>query len=251
MISIINSFDLSSSDWLIFICCGLLIGMAKTGLSGAGLMIVPMMASVFGGRASVGIVLPMLIIADIFAVKYYNRHANWKHVIRLIPWAFIGILAGWFFGNKVDDLQFKQAIAILVILGIALMLWQERRKNKIKVPDAWWFAAVLGVAGGFTSMVGNAAGPIFTLYLLSMLLPKNDFIGTGAWFYFILNIMKLPFHVFSWKTINVDSLVLELFILPAIFIGAFLGVRIVRLIPEKAYRIFIIVSTIIAAIFLF
>lgn len=209
------------------------------------------MASVFGGRTSVGIVLPMLIVADIFAVKYYNRHASWKHVIRLVPWAFVGIIAGWFFGNKVNDLQFKQAIAILVILGILLMLWQERKKNKLTVPDAWWFAAVLGIAGGFTSMVGNAAGPIFTLYLLSMLLPKNIFIGTGAWFYFILNIMKLPFHIFSWKTVNPESLILDLLIIPAIFLGAILGVRIVRLIPEKAYRIFIIFSTLLAALFLF
>lgn len=246
-----NPYSLEVSEWMIFLLCGLLIGMSKTGLSGAGLMVVPLMAGIFGGRGSVGIVLPMLIIADIFAVRYYNRHADWKYVLRLVPWALAGISAGWLFGNAVNDEQFKHTIAILVIVGIALMLWLERRKKQLNVPDYWWFAALLGIAGGFTSMVGNAAGPIFTLYLLAMRLPKNRFIGTGAWFYFLLNLMKLPFHIFSWKTVNADSMLLELYVAPAILAGAFAGVNIVKLIPERAYRIFIIFSTLIAAIFLF
>jgi len=238
-------------EWFQFALCGLLLGMAKTGLSGTGLMVVPIMAAIFGGRVSTGIVLPMLIIADIFAVKYYNRHADWKHVLRLIPWAFAGILFGWLFGNAINDTQFNIAIAVLVITGIVLMIWSDLHPIKHAVPDHWLLAAFLGIAGGFTSMIGNAAGPIFSLYLLSMHLPKNRFIGTGAWFYFVLNLMKTPFHIFSWKTISIQSLTLDLLIAPAIFAGAFTGIFIVKLIPEKAYRIFIIVSTFIASFFLF
>lgn len=231
--------------------CGMLLGMAKTGLSGAGLMVVPIMAGIFGGRASVGIVLPMLIVADIFAVKYYHRHANWKHVIRLVPWALAGIIAGLIFGHLINDKQFTQSIAVLVTMGIGLMVWQDLRRNKMAVPDYWWFAALLGIAGGFTSMIGNAAGPIFALYLLSMRLPKNNFIGTGAWFFFILNLMKLPFHIFSWKTVDIHSLVIDAIAIPVILGGALIGIYIVKLIPEKGYRIFIILSTMISALFLF
>jgi uncharacterized membrane protein YfcA len=251
VISTLPSFDLSVTDWILYALCGLLLGMAKTGLSGAGLMVVPIMAGIFGGRSSVGIVLPMLIVADIFAVNYYHRHASWKHVIRLVPWALAGILAGLFFGKRINDEQFKQTIAVLVIAGIGLMIWQDARRNKMKMPDFWWFAALLGVAGGFTSMVGNAAGPVFSLYLLSMRLPKNHFIGTGAWFYFILNLMKLPVHLLSWKTVNAHSLVIDLLAVPAILVGAILGIYLVKLVPEKGYRIFIMVSTLISAFFLF
>lgn len=225
--------------------------MSKTGLSGAGLMVVPLMAGIFGGRESVGIVLPMLIVADVFAVTYYHRHANWNYVIKLVPWALAGIIAGLIFGNNINDDTFKEAIAVLVIVGIALMIWQDLRRKKINIPDKLWFAALLGILGGFTSMVGNAAGPIFALYLLSMRLPKNNFIGTGAWFFFILNLMKIPFHIFVWKTVQWESLALDLISVPAIVLGAYIGVIVVKWIPEKGYRIFIIVSTIIASLFLF
>lgn len=244
-------FDLSITDWFLFALCGLLLGMSKTGLAGSGLMVVPIMAGIFKGKPSVGIVLPMLLIADIFAVKYYHCHAERKYLIRLVPWTLPGIIVGWLFGKLINDVQFKQTIAVLVTIGIGLMIWQDFKKKKIDVPDYWWFAALLGMVGGFTSMVANAAGPIFSLYLLSMRLPKNIFIGTGAWFYFILNIMKLPFHIISWKTVNIHSLIIDAVAVPAILGGALIGIYTVRLIPEKGYRIFIILSTLVSAIFLF
>jgi hypothetical protein len=251
MAEILQSYDISATDWFLFLLCGLLLGMAKTGLSGAGLMIVPIMAGIFGGRSSVGIVLPMLLIADVFAVKYYHRHADWKHVFRLVPWAFAGILGGLIFGKLISDKQFTQTIAVLVIIGIGLMVWQDTRRKSPSIPDFWWFAALLGIAGGFTSMMGNAAGPIFSLYLLSMRLPKQNYIGTGAWFYLMLNLMKLPFHIFSWKTITAGSLALDALAVPSLLGGAVLGIYIVKLIPEKGYRIFIIISTLLSSVFLF
>ncbi len=250
MISFFSSFGLSSSQWVVFLICGILIGMAKTGLSGFGLMVVPLMAAIFGGKVSVGVLLPVLIIADFFAVFYFNRHANWKHVFRLLPWALTGILAGAFFGHQINDRQFKIVLSIMIIAGIALMLWQDVQKDKFLVPDSWWFAAILGFAGGFTTMVGNAAGPIMSLYLLSMRLPKNIYIGTGAWFFFIINISKVPLHIFYWHTIDFSSVLLDLFVVPAIFLGAYSGKKIVNLFPEKIYRLFVLISTFVAAIFL-
>ena len=102
--------DLSYGEWIQFALCGLLLGMSKTGLSGAGLMVVPIMAQIFGGRTSVGIVLPMLLVADVFAVSYYHRHANWAHILRLAPAALVGIVIGVFFGKFINDAQFKTVI---------------------------------------------------------------------------------------------------------------------------------------------
>ena len=237
--------------WILFISCGILIGLAKTGISGAGLMIVPIMASIFGGKLSVGIVLPMLIVADIFAVNYYHQHANWRYILLALPWALLGVIAATVFGKHINDNQFKVILAIVILIGIVLMLWQDFRIKSKTAPDNWWFAALLGLAGGFTTMIGNAAGPIMSLYLLSMNLPKNNFIGTAAWFFLIINVIKIPFHVLSWHTITLQTLSVDLIGIPAILVGVVLGIRLVKLFPEKVYRYFIIGSTVLSAVFLF
>lgn len=229
----------------------MLIGMSKTGLSGAGLFVVPVYARIFGGKPSTGLVLPMLVIADIFAVWYYNRHASWKFVLKLLPWALAGITIALLIGQLINDDQFKTLIAVLVLLGIGLMIYQDFQSNKIKVPDYWWFAALLGLGGGFATMIGNAAGPVMSLYLLSMRLPKNIYIGTGAWFFFIVNLSKIPLHVIFWKTITPETLAFNALMAVPIILGAVTGFYIVKIIPEKAYRWFIILSTLASAIALF
>ena len=244
-------FSISAPNFYLFLLCGVLIGMSKAGISGTGLMVVPVMAGIFGGKASVGILLPMLIAADVFAVIYYNRHANWRYVFMAMPWAILGVVIGTVFGNSINDQQFKVVLAIIIIGGITLMLWQDWKAKKVAIPDKWWFAAVLGLAGGFTTMVGNAAGPVMSLYLLSMRLPKNNFIGTAAWFFFIINLIKVPFHIFSWETISLQTIKIDLIALPAIIVGVFAGIKIVKLFPEKAYRYFIVFSTLVTAAFLF
>ncbi len=250
MIEMIEAYDLTAVQWLIVLLCAMLVGMAKTGLSGVGLMVVPLLASVFGGRPSVGLLLPILVFADVFAVSYYNRHAEWKYILRLLPWALIGVGAGVLVGQVISDIVFNRLLAVVVLTGIVLMILQDMRK-KASVPDYWWFAMGLGLLGGFATMIGNAAGPIMALYLLSMRLPKNIYIGTGAWFFFIVNVFKVPFHVGIWKTITVQSLLFDVLMIPAIALGALLGIWLVKFFPEKAYRIFIIATTLFSALLLF
>jgi uncharacterized membrane protein YfcA len=131
------------------------------------------------------------------------------------------------------------------------MIIQDGVLKSKHIPDNWWFAAILGLTGGFTTMIGNAAGPVMSLYLLTMHLPKNKFIGTAAWFFLIINVSKVPFHIFSWETITPQTVVVDLLGFPAILLGFFIGIKIVKIIPEKFYRYFIIASTIIAAFSLF
>lgn len=251
MSDILSSYDLTSLQWILLGLSGLLIGMAKTGLSGVGLMVVPILASAFGGKPSVGLLLPILIFADIIAVAWYNRHAQWKHIIRLLPWAAIGILVATIIGRSLSDITFNRLLAAIVISGIGILIWRDLRSSKMRIPESRWFAASLGLLGGFATMIGNAAGPVMALYLLSMRLPKNSYIGTGAWFFFIVNLSKVPLHVWSWKTITTESFLLDVFMIPAIAAGAFLGIWVVRLLPEKVYRILIIVTTLLSAFLLF
>lgn len=225
--------------------------MAKTGISGVGLMVVPLLANAFGGRPSVGLLLPMLIFADIFAVIWYHRHARWMHILRLLPWAFAGIIAATLVGKNISDQSFNRLLALLVIGGIAILIWRDIRSDKLRIPKSRWFAGSMGLLGGFSTMIGNAAGPVMALYLLSMRLPKNIYIGTGAWFFFIVNLSKVPLHIWSWETITLQSLMLDILIIPAIAAGAFLGIWLVRLLPEKFYRILVIVTTLLSALLLF
>ncbi|MDU0354450.1 sulfite exporter TauE/SafE family protein [Paraglaciecola aquimarina] len=223
------------------------VGMAKTGVHGISLLAVPLLAVIFGGKASSGLMLPMLVVADLFAVKYYHRHANWSYLVKLFPSAIVGVLIGTWLGNIVDDEIFRVIMSVIIFVSLGIMLWMEKADKK-SVPDYLWFAILMGLVGGVSTMIGNLAGPIMGLYLLSMRLPKNEYIGTAAWFFLVINVFKVPFHIYSWQSIDSNSLLLNLISLPFIAIGAVCGVYIVKRIPDRQYRWFVIGMTAIAAI---
>ena len=243
----LSTFTLSSVDWMLLVFCAMLIGMSKTGVPGVSMIVVPTMAIIFGGKQSTGVLLPILIMADIFAVIYYHRDAKWKHLLRALPWAFAGLFLALWIGNLVNDEQFKRIIAITVFVSIALMIWKDYGYKKEFTPDKWWFAALMGIIGGFATMIGNVAGPIFAIYLLAMHLNKKSFIGTTAWFFFIINLSKFPLQVMVWKNIDLNTLAVDILVLPAIAAGAWFGIFIVKRIPEKTYKWFVIVITILSA----
>lgn len=223
--------------------------MSKTGIHGAGMMAVPLLALIFGGQLSSGILLPILCLADVIGVWYYHRHASWHHLRKLFPWAAVGTVLGTIVGGSIDDQTFKIVMGIIIVISVVIMVWLERG-HRHEVPDNKWFASLTGVAGGFTSMIGNLATSVVAIYFLTMRLPKNAFIGTTAWFFLVINWFKVPFHVFSWNTITWDTFLLDLATIPFICVGAFLGIVIVRKIKDKAYRWFIIGMTLIAALFM-
>lgn len=194
--------------------------------------------------------LPILCLADAMGVWYYHRHASWTHLKKLLPWAAAGTLLGAYVGDTIDDKTFKVIMAVIIIVSVVIMVWLERG-HKEDVPDYFWFAALIGVAGGFTSMIGNLAGSVMAIYFLSMRLPKNSFIGTSAWFFMVINWFKIPFHIWGWHTINVNTFLLDMATLPFIAVGAYLGILIVKILPEKTYRWFIIGMTLVAAVFMF
>ncbi len=241
------SFQLSYSEFAIVLSVALLTGMAKTGVHGAGMLSVPLLAQVFGGQLSSGILLPMLLLADVLGVWYYHRHASWQHLKILFPWAALGVMVGTITGSYINDHIFKIVMSATIALSVIIMLWLERLGTDDKIPKRRSFAIGTGIAGGFTSMVGNLAGSVMSVYLLSVRLPKNAFIGTTAWFFLVINWFKVPFHVFAWHTIGWNTFWFDLLMLPLIVLGAWLGISIVKALTETMYRWFIIVMTLIAA----
>lgn len=244
--------SLTPGFFILFLLCALIIGMAKAGLSGLGLSVVPLMALIFGAKESTGVILPMLIAADIMAVIYYKQHAVWKHIIRVMPWVAAGIIIALITGNRINDNQFRILMLTIVWIMLLLMLVNDlRQKRGSEIPENHLFASVMGTAGGFSTMIGNAAGPVFTLYFLAMKLPKKEFIGTSAWLYLLMNTGKLPLQALVWKNINMSSLLAGLVSFPVIALGMYLGIHIVKLLPENVFRIFVIVTTLLTSLLLF
>ena len=243
------TYQFSSLQFFLLLLVAVFIGMSKTGVHGAGMLAVPLLATIFGGQLSSGIMLPMLVLADVMGVWYYHRHTSWQHLRILFPWAALGVLLGTIVGNYIDDKMFKIIMAVIIIISVVVMVWLERG-HKNEVPHNKGFGIASGVLSGFTSMVGNLAGTVMAVYLLSMRLPKNTFIGTAAWFFLAVNWFKVPFHVFAWHTISLNTFWLALCTLPLIILGVYLGIIIVKQLGEKTYRWFIISMTLIAALFM-
>jgi uncharacterized membrane protein YfcA len=248
------NFDISQLQpyqWVLGIASGLVIGMAKTGISGLTLFFIPLMALSFGGRASTGIILPMLCVGDIFAVAWYRHHGEMKYIMKLLPSTLCGMGAGVVVGRSLSDNAFGIMLGSIILALLALMIWQDASKKVNLYPSAWWFSALAGLLAGFTTMIGNAAGTVMSIYLLSMRLPKNSFIGTAAWFFMIINLLKIPLQVFFWKNISPATLAFDSVMIPFIAAGAFIGFRVTGKIPERAYRIFVIAMTGLSSVMLF
>ena len=241
-LEILDSYNLTALQWIAIGFAVFLLGLAKSGIKGIGIIIVVILAFVFGEKASTGVLLPMLIVADIFAVIYYNRHAQWKYIFKLLPWMVIGVLIGVWIGNDISEALFKRIMAIIIIVSVLIMLYTENRKSDT-VPKNSLFAGTTGFLAGFTTMVGNLAGPISNIYFLAMRFPKNEFIGTAAWLFFIINVFKLPFHFFIWETVSVQTLTLNVVLIPVVILGFFIGVKVVKLISNLNYRRFILIIT--------
>lgn len=238
---------MSNLDLLLAVTATILLGIGKSGIKGLGVVIVTLMALVFGGKASTGILMPMMITADIFAVIYYHRHTQWIFLKKLLPMMVVGVLLGVWLGNDISEEIFKQIMAIFILATVLIMIWMDRTKT-FGIPKHWAFAGFMGLLSGITSMIGNLAGAFASIYLLAVRLPKNEFIGTAAWLFFIINVFKLPFHIFVWKTVTTETLQLNLLLAPAIIVGFFAGIKLVRIINNELYRKLVLLVTAAGAI---
>ena len=220
--------------------------MSKAGLKWIGILVVILLAFVYEAKASTGILLPMLIIADIIAVIYYRRSVRWDYLKRFLPWMIAGVLFGNYVGKGMPEEIFKKGMAIIILISVLIMFACERY-DKNKIPDTLWFTGSMGFAAGFTTMIGNLAGAFSNIFFLASRIPKIEFIGTAAWLFFFINLLKLPFHIWSWKTIDLDTLYINLTLVPGIIVGFYIGLKIVDKFKEHQFRKFILVMTAIGA----
>jgi hypothetical protein len=244
-------------QWIVAALCAVLVGVAKTGVPGLGIFVVPVLGvSLGGGVASAGFLLPLLSVADVFAVGYYRRHAQVNKLWELTPWVLAGMALSavalflpekLFHGHR--DSVFNVVIGVVVLAMIAIH-WQRKRHADAPVPTDLGHAARYGVTAGFATTLANAAGPVMNLYLLSKRLPKEEFIATGAWFFLVINLAKVPIYAVR-GTITWHTLALDACLAPAVIIGALFGRRIFDRIPGRAFERTVFTLAGLAALMLF
>jgi len=242
-------------QWVVAALAAMLVGVSKGGIAGLGFLPVVIFAYILPStKQSSGFVLPLLIFGDVVAVLNYRRHTQWSYLWKLFPWTAAGVLVGYFAMGRINDRQTAKLIGLIVLGLVILHLWR-RRQAKLAGPDAEvehgiWFAPMIGVLAGFTTLVANAAGPLMALYLLAMQLPKMEYVGTGAVFFMLLNWFKVPFMV-NLGLITTNSFKFNLLLAPAVLIGTFAGRWLLTRINQKWFENIALVLSAVGAAKLF
>ncbi len=236
--------DVGPTGWLLLVAAAVAAGFAKTGISGVGSIASALFAVVLPARESTGALLPLLIAGDLVAIALYGRHTSWSLLRRLFPWVAVGIGGGAVFVSQVGDAGMRTAIGLLLLALVAVQLvtQSERLRAALGDPGAGpvatshrLAAASVGTVMGFTTMVANASGPVMTVYLLLSGYGMLRFLGTGAWFFLLVNLFKLPFSI-GLGLVSPSALLADVVLLPALAVGAVLGALLVRRIAQRTFE---------------
>ncbi|QKJ20752.1 sulfite exporter TauE/SafE family protein [Microbacterium hominis] len=242
--------DLTWWAWVALGAASLIVGLSKTAVPGAGTVAVAIFAAVLPARQSTGTLLLLLIVADIFAVTMYRRHANWRALLRLMPAVVVGVLLGVVFLAFADDVWVKRVIGVILLAVIAITLVRRRLGATAGGEGSHRVAsATYGTLGGFTTMVANAAGPVMSMYFLAARFPVKEFLGTAAWFFAIVNIFKVPFSV-GIGIITAPGLLVDAVLVPLVVIGAFAGRWLASRLDQSVFEKLVIVFTVVGAVYL-
>jgi uncharacterized membrane protein YfcA len=223
-------------QWVLLVLGAVAAGFSKTGIPGTSIFFVAIFANIMPARQATGLVLPLLIFADLFAFGVYRKNLEWRRVGRLLPWAVGGVVLGWAVLGRVNDGQTARIVGLVIAAMLGLHLWRKWRTPEDALAHApAWFGPFAGVMAGFATMVANAAGPVMTLYLLAMRLTKLEFLGTSAAFFLLINWIKVPFGL-QLGLLNGPSLTLNLWLLPAVAAGALAGPWVVKRVNQAVFE---------------
>jgi uncharacterized membrane protein YfcA len=222
-------------QWAIAVFAALCVGVSKTGIYGLAPLFITIFAILLPAKQATGVVLPLLICGDIVAVASYRGHAQWRTLWKLFPWTAAGVILGAFALGRVNDRQARLLIGAIILSMVAMYLMHRSQPADAQLSRRAWIGPVAGVLAGFTTLVANAAGPLMTLYLLAIGLPKMEFMGTGAVFFLLLNCFKVPF-MSGLGLINRGSLELNLVLAPAVLAGTWLGRRILGRMNQRVFE---------------
>jgi uncharacterized membrane protein YfcA len=195
---------------------------------------VPLLSLVMPARDATGMMLPVLLSMDAIAIWIYRRDANWHVLGILLPGAAIGTLLGWALWSIVTDAEVLLAVGIITILFMLDALIPLRKRLAEGAPPSKPWGVFWGAAAGLTSFISHTGSPPFQIYTLPLRMSPVVFSGTTAFFFAIVNAMKLvPFYFLG--QLNLGSLELSAALIPFGLIGVGVGVFLVRRISTKAF----------------
>lgn len=243
--------ELSAVDWTVLAVAAALVGFAKTAVGGAASLSVALFAFVLPARESTGAVLALLLVGDAGAIALYRRHAEWTLLARLLPSVLPGLALGAWFVAVADQDTMRRVIAAVLVGMVVLQLWSRRAAGGVSRAGrsaAWSVAAPFGVGllAGFATMTANAAGPVMALYLLLAGLPVLGLLGTGAWFFLLVNLAKVPFSA-GLSLLDGPTLLMDLALVPALLAGAAVGALVARRIARRRFEDVTVALTLVAA----
>jgi uncharacterized membrane protein YfcA len=240
--------ELAPTAWLLIIIAVFCVGISKGGLPGVSMISILIFAGIFPARQSTGMLLLPLIVGDFVAIAVFRQHADWRQLRRVAIPAVIGVLLGWFCLGKLSDSQLRLLIGAIILALSVLQLLRGKFGAWVETTyHSRAFAWSLGGLGGWTTMLANAAGPVMSLFFLAMRLPKLVFVGTTAWFFCIINLIKVPFSV-QLGLITWPSLWLALLAAPIIAAGVFSGRWLIQRLPQWVFEILILTFAILGAL---
>ncbi|GAA5146522.1 sulfite exporter TauE/SafE family protein [Microbacterium pseudoresistens] len=241
--------DFAPWAWVVLALAAMTIGISKTAVPGGNTLAIAAFAAILPARTSTAAMLLLLIVGDVFALTAYRRHADWRTLLRLAPAVVIGLLLGFAFLAWSDDALTRRAIAVILLTMIGITLWRRRRPASGTSSGGVLAASSYGALGGFTTMVANAGGPAMSMYFLATRAPVMTFLGTAAWFFAIVNLVKVPFLA-GIGLFTPEVLWMDLALAPAVVIGALIGLGIASRIPQALFDRLVIIMTIIGSLYL-
>lgn len=237
--------------WALLAVGAVIIGVSKAAVPGANTVTIAIFAAILPARQSTGTLLLLLIVGDLLALAMYRRSANWRELLRLAPAVAVGVLLGVLFLALADDEVVRRSIGIVLLLVIAVTLVRRRLTRALAAEKRQHpvVATTYGALGGFTTMAANAGGPVMSMYFLASRFSVTEFLGTAAWFFFLVNLTKVPFSI-GLGLITVPGLLLDLVLVPAVIVGALCGRWLAPRIPQRIFELLVIVLTVVGAMYL-
>lgn len=211
----------------------LLYGFSKTAMPVAGVVAGPMLAAALGPTIAAGFAVPLLLLGDLMGLLYFRQHANWPVMLRIVPGVLVGFVITALLFAFASTSVVARVIGVLLLISVGLEIYRRRSKIDQKLDQGEGAtprrleAGFYGTLTGVTTMAANAGGAAMTLYLVKMRVPMLAFMGTSVWFFFILNLIKVPF-IIPLGLITQDSLVANLWFAPVLVIGALIGITTFR-----------------------
>ncbi|HLA02721.1 MAG TPA: sulfite exporter TauE/SafE family protein [Aestuariivirga sp.] len=226
--------------WILAVLATLFVGGSKGGLPLIGILSVPLLALQISPVVAAGLLLPVYIVSDVYGLWLYRKSYDLRNIRIIVPAATIGILFGWATVSITSDDLVKLLVGVIGLVYCADAVMKARRVIAPRPADLprgiFW-----GSIAGFTSFVSHAGGPPYQMYVLPQRMEKMVYAGTSTIIFAIINLLKLPPYWFLGQ-VNVGSLRIAAILAPIAIIGAFLGYRLTKIIPEKAFYRFVEVA---------